>query len=125
MSTPLSQEKKDAILASIRLLAPRRMTEADVAGNVGMTEAELQPLLDEYPELRREFEVCSLRALTTLKDALWHKAVSEKNVDVLKFLATAHLGIGAKDGQEKEDRLSGLSDDVLKGIHALVYPPKS
>lgn len=124
--TELDAARKSQISAPIRCLAERQIDAAGVGARLEYAPEEFQVILEEHPDLKRELEIARHKGLGNLRQALWEKAVEQKNWDALKFLAEAYLGMGAKVSQDKgySSPSVNLSDEQLKAIYDIYYPQK-
>ena len=100
----LSEQKKRELLWQIDNYGDAQVDNASIAAFAKMTTAEFEEALKD-PEVRQALEWSRNRGLGVLKEILWAKAVRDKNLNAIQFLAHHYLGMSKEDLKPKEKSL--------------------
>ena len=107
------------LAANLDNAASTQMLDRELASFFRYHEEDFQKILEAYPEFRAQIKRGRIRGQADLRVQLWNKAIGEKSLEALKYLAAEYLNIGQ---EKKEDPLEALevSAETLKKIHDLL-----
>ena len=89
----ISEQKRQDLLWQISSYGDAQVDNASIAAFANMTLKEFEQILKKDTEIRRTLEISRLRGLGVLKNMLWEKAIRDKNLNAIQFLAHHYLGM--------------------------------
>lgn len=101
----LSEHKRQDLLWQIASYGDAQVTNAGIAALANITLKEFELVLKKDPEVKRELERARERGLAVLRNTLWDKAVREKNLNAIQFLAHHYLGMSKEVIKSNEKTL--------------------
>jgi len=101
----LSEHKRQDLLWQIASYGDAQVPNSGIAALAKMTLKEFEQILEDYPEIKRELDIARDRGLSVLRNILWEKAVREKNLHAIQFLAHHYLGMSKEVIKSNEKSL--------------------
>lgn len=80
----------------IPFLAKTQRNDEYIAADLNYTLEEFQEILKEYSEFKRLIQLGRANGKGQIVETLYNKAVVDKNLDALKFMAQEFMGLGEK-----------------------------
>lgn len=116
----LSEHKRQDLLWQIASYGDAQVDNAGIAALAKMSLKEFEQILKKEPEIRNELDIARRRGLAILKNILWEKAVREKNLVAIQFLAHHYLGMSKEVIKSNEKNLftGELSTEKLQQMLA-------
>jgi hypothetical protein len=112
----LSEHKRQDLLWQIASYGDAQVTNAGIAALANITLKEFESILKKDPEVKRELDRSRERGLAVLRNTLWEKAIREKNLVAIQFLAHHYLGMSKEviKPSEKNAFTGELSTEKLQ-----------
>ncbi len=101
----LSERERSDLLWKIETHGESQAGNAEIAAFAGITAERFEEVLKTDKEVRERLELARRRGIGDLYGALWNKALKEKNLAAMQFLAFHYMGMSKETLKSNEKAL--------------------
>lgn len=101
----LSERERQDLLWKIETHGESQAGNAEIAAFAGLTAEKFEQVLKQDQQIRERLEIARRRGIGDLYGALWNKALQEKNLAAMQFLAFHYMGMSKESLKSTEKTL--------------------